>query len=94
MTHTVSLKDFRSLSVSFSKITNRFHDFDKKSLTKAKLLLPKLIHLFAKLTQSCKTLRKYLFRHSKGKSMVNLDIVNALGQNLANSESCSTLRLL
>ena len=57
MTHTVSLKDFRSLSVSFSKITNRFHDFDKKSLTKAKLLLPKVIHLFAKLTQSCKTLR-------------------------------------
>ena len=35
-----------------------------------------------------KTLRKFLFRHARGKSMVNLYIVNALGQNLANSESC------
>ena len=37
------------------------------------------------------TLRKYLFRHAKGKSMVNFYI--ALGQNLTNSESCSILRL-
>ena len=47
----------------------------------------------------CKTLRKYLFRHAKGKSkvaliMVNFYIVNALGQNLANSESCPILKLL
>ena len=28
--HTVSFRDFRSLSVSFKKITNRFHDFKKK----------------------------------------------------------------
>ena len=42
----------------------------------------------------CKTLRKYIIRHDKGKSMVNLDIANALGQNLANSESCPILRLL
>ena len=41
-----------------------------------------------------KPLRKYLFRHAKGKSMVNFYIVNALGQNLANSESCLILRLL
>jgi hypothetical protein len=40
------------------------------------------------------TFRKYLFRHPKGKSMVNFYIINALGQNLANSESCSILRLL
>jgi hypothetical protein len=32
--------------------------------------------------------------HAKGKIMVNLYIVNALGQNLANSESCPILRLL
>ena len=36
----------------------------------------------------------YLFRHAKGKSMVNFYIVNALGQNLENSESCPILRLL
>ena len=30
----------------------------------------------------------------KGKGMVNFYIVNALGQNLANSESCTILRLL
>ena len=41
----------------------------------------------------CKTLRKYHFRHAKGKSMVNFYIVNALGQNLANPESCPILRL-
>ena len=41
-----------------------------------------------------KLLRKYLLRHAKGKNMVNLDIANALGQNLANSESCPILRLL
>jgi hypothetical protein len=41
-----------------------------------------------------KLLTKYLFRHAKGKSMVNFYIVNALGQNLANSESCPILRLL
>ena len=40
------------------------------------------------------TLRKYLFRHAKGNSMVNFYIVSALGQNLANSESCPILRLL
>ena len=39
-------------------------------------------------------LKQYLFRHAKGKGMVNLDIANALGQNLANSESCPILRLL
>ena len=47
-----------------------------------------------KLTQSLQNLRKYLFRHAKGKSLVNFYIVNALGQNLANSESCPILRLL
>ena len=41
-----------------------------------------------------KILRKYLFRHAKGKSMANFYIINALGQNLANSESCPILRLL
>ena len=41
----------------------------------------------------CKTLRKYLFRHAKGKSMVNFYIFNAIGQNFANSESCPILRL-
>ena len=35
-----------------------------------------------------------LFRHAKGMSMVNFYIINALGQNLANSESCPILRLL
>ena len=47
-----------------------------------------------KLVQPLKALRKYLFRHAKGKSMVNFYIVNALGQNLANLESCPILRLL
>jgi hypothetical protein len=42
-----------------------------------------------KLTKS----RKNLFNHAKGKSMANFYIVNALGQNLANSESCPILRL-
>ena len=42
----------------------------------------------------CKTLRKSFFRHAKGKSMVNIYIFNALGQNLANSESCPTRSLL
>ena len=37
---------------------------------------------------------KYLFRHAKGKSMVNFYIANALGQNLVNSESCPILRFL
>jgi hypothetical protein len=37
--------------------------------------------------------KKYIFRHAKGKSMVNFYIVNALGQNLANSESWPILRL-
>ena len=41
-----------------------------------------------------KLLRKYIFSHAKGKSLVNFYIVNALGQNLANAESCSILRLL
>ena len=40
----------------------------------------------------CKSWRKYLFRHAKGTSMVNLYIVNALCQNVANSESCPILR--
>ena len=39
-------------------------------------------------------LKKNLFRHAKGKSVGNIHIVNALGQNLANSESCPILRLL
>ena len=34
--------------------------------------------------------KKYLFWHTKDKSMAHFYIVNALGQNLANSESCST----
>ena len=41
-----------------------------------------------------KTLRKYFFRHAKGKSLVNFDISNDLGENWANSESCPILRLL
>ena len=32
--------------------------------------------------------------HAKGRSMVNFYFVNALGQNLENSESCLCLRLL
>ena len=40
-----------------------------------------------KLTQS-------IFRHAKGKIMVNFYNVHALAQNLANSESCPILRLL
>ena len=47
-----------------------------------------------KLTQNLKTLRKYPFRHFKGKIMFNFYIINALGQNLANSESCLILRFL
>ena len=35
---------------------------------------------------------RYIFRHVKDKSMVNFYIVNALGQNLANSEPCPILR--
>ena len=42
----------------------------------------------------CKTFRKYLFRHVKVKCMVNFYIVNALGHNFENSESCPILRLL
>ena len=42
----------------------------------------------------CKTLRKYHFRHFKGKSMVNFYISSALCQNFANSESCHILRLV
>jgi hypothetical protein len=41
----------------------------------------------------CKTLKKHFFRHAKGNSMVNFYIINALGQILANSESCPILRL-
>ena len=37
------------------------------------------------------TVRKYLFRHARCKSMVSSYIANALGQNLANSESCPIL---
>ena len=37
----------------------------------------------------CKTLMKYSFRHVKGKSIANFCIINALCQNLANSESCN-----
>ena len=40
------------------------------------------------------TLKKYLFRHAKGNSVINFYIINALGQNLANSEFCPILRLL
>ena len=39
-------------------------------------------------------LRKYFFRHAKGKSIVNFYIVNVQGQNFANSESCPIVRLL
>ena len=49
---------------------------------------------YTNLLKLCIILRKYLFRHAKGKSMVNFYIVNALGPNLANSESCPILRLL
>ena len=45
-------------------------------------------------TQTHSTLRKFLYRHAKGNSMVNFYIVNALGQNIANSESGPILRLL
>ena len=41
----------------------------------------------------CKSLRKYIFRHAKSKGIVNFYIVNALDQNLANSESCPILIL-
>ena len=34
------------------------------------------------LIQSLKTLRKYFFRHVKGKSLVSFDIGNTPGQNL------------
>ena len=50
----------------------------------------------AKYTNSlnlCKTLRKYLFRHAKGKSMVNFYTVNPLGQNLANSNLLGVLSI-
>ena len=50
-------------------------------------MLLTLILCYTNSLNLCKTLRKYLFRHAKGKSMVNFYIVNALGQNLANSES-------
>ena len=42
----------------------------------------------------CKTLRKYIFRHAKGRSRVNFYIVNTLDQNLADSESFPILRFL
>ena len=45
-------------------------------------------------TQTHSIFVKYIFRHAKDKSMVNFYIVNALDQNLANSESCPILRLL
>ena len=47
-----------------------------------------------KLTQSYKTLRKCLFKHVNGKSMVNFYSIKALGQNVINSESYFILRLL
>ena len=42
----------------------------------------------------CKNLRKYPFRDFKGMRMFNFYIINALGQNLAISESCLILRFL
>ena len=42
----------------------------------------------------CKTVKKTFFRHAKGIRKVNFYIVNALGQKLANSESCPILGLL
>ena len=39
-------------------------------------------------------LRKYAFRHLKGKRMSNFYFINALGQNLANSEPFLVLRFL
>ena len=39
-------------------------------------------------------IKKYPFRHFKGIRMSNFYFINALGQNLANSESCLILRFL
>ena len=50
--------------------------------------------MLCKLTQSLLNFKKVMFRHAKGKSMIKFYIVNALGQNLANSEPCPILRLL
>ena len=44
-----------------------------------------------KLTQSLSNFKKIPFWHVKGKSMNNFYISNALGQNLANSESYSEI---
>ena len=38
-------------------------------------------------------LKKYLFKHAKGKSMAIFNICNAQGQKLKTSESCPYLKL-
>ena len=89
MTHTVSLKDFRSLSVSFSKITNRFHDFEKKSITKAKKLLLKLIHLFAREVLSVKSWK------SKARSkQVVLKLAFQILERLMDSNSIAKIKIM
>ena len=57
-------------------------------------LLGPLAHQLCTFINTIQGLLDLEFRHAKGKSMVNFYIVNALGQNLANSESCPILRLL
>ena len=70
-------------------------DFDNSHLGEAfnpnKVTQTQTYSIFVKLPES---LRKYLFRLAKSKRMTIFYIINALGQNLANSESCPILRLL
>ena len=76
----------------FPKLKNKVSRISKTTQQTCKSTLP--LQSNPNSLNLCKTLRKSLFRHAKGKSMVNIDIANALGQNLANSESCPILRLL
>ena len=61
--------------------------FRNRSWLLTSIMVQKLIYL-------CKTFRKYIFRHAKGKSLANFDNSDALGENWENSESCPILRLL
>ena len=99
--HYITDINYKRERLSFSEFIGKgvvcmqtIHDFDSK-------FRGKLLNLIIANTKYiCNSIFVNLYEntivgtYAKGKSMVNLYIVNALAQNLAYSESCSILRLL
>ena len=70
------------------QIPSFFPDQSEGQLSTLRMLTTQTRSIFIKLYENT------YCRHAKGKSIVNFYVVNALGQNLASSESYAILRLL